>query len=128
LELSNVSGKAQVDKVLRGGSAGHAGLQVGDELIALDGYRIGAEQWAERVGMLRVGQDTKVLLSRRGKILELPLKILPEAFDTATPSWNLVRVDKPTQEQEKRWKSWLGIPEEDQSGASDGLEHSSPSK
>jgi predicted metalloprotease with PDZ domain len=128
LELSNVSGKAQVDKVLRGGSAGHAGLQVGDELIALDGYRIGAEQWAERVGMLRVGQDTKVLLSRRGKILELPLKILPEAFDTATPSWNLVRVDKPTQEQEKRWKSWLGIPEEDQSGAPDGLEHNSPSK
>jgi predicted metalloprotease with PDZ domain len=128
LELSNVSGKAQIDKVFRGGSAGHAGLQVGDELIALDGYRIGAEQWAERVGMLQVGQDTTVLLSRRGKILELPLKILPEAFDTATPSWNLVRVDKPTQEQEKRWKSWLQIPEQAQSGAPDGLEHSSPSK
>lgn len=114
LELSNVSGKTQIDKVLRGGSAGHAGLQVGDELIALGGYRITAEQWAERVGMLQVGQQTTVLVSRRGKILELPLKILPESVDAATPSWNLIRVEKPSDEQEKRWKSWLGLPPQTQ--------------
>jgi predicted metalloprotease with PDZ domain len=114
LELSNVSGKTQIDKVLRGGSAGHAGLQVGDELIALGGYRITAEQWAERVGMLQVGQQTNVLVSRRGKILELPLKILPESVDAAAPSWNLIRVEKPSDEQEKRWKSWLGLPPQTQ--------------
>jgi predicted metalloprotease with PDZ domain len=114
LELSNISGKTQIDKVLRGGSAGHAGLQVGDELIALGGYRITAEQWAERVGMLQVGQQTNVLVSRRGKILELPLKILPESVDAAAPSWNLIRVEKPSDEQEKRWKSWLGLPPQTQ--------------
>lgn len=114
LELSNVSGKTQIDKVLRGGSAGHAGLQVGDELIALGGYRITAEQWAERVGMLQVGQQTNVLVSRRGKILELPLKILPESVDAAAPSWNLIRAEKPSDEQEKRWKSWLGLPPQTQ--------------
>lgn len=114
LELSNVSGKTQIDKVLRGGSAGHAGLQVGDELIGLGGYRITAEQWAERVGMLQVGQQTNVLVSRRGKILELPLKILPESVDAAAPSWNLIRAEKPSDEQEKRWKSWLGLPPQTQ--------------
>lgn len=111
LEISNVSGKTQVDKVLRGASASHAGVQVGDELIALDGYRIGAEQWAERIGLLHVGDEISLLVSRRGKILNLPLKILAESVQASTPSWTLIRVEKPTPEQEKRWKSWLALPE-----------------
>jgi predicted metalloprotease with PDZ domain len=109
LELSNASGKTQIDKVLRGGSASYAGVQVGDELIALDGYRISAEQWPERVGLLHVGDQVSVLVSRRGKILELPLKVLPESAEASTPSWTLMRVESPTEEQEKRWKSWLSI-------------------
>jgi hypothetical protein len=28
----------------------------------------------------------------------------------SVPSWNLVRVEKPTPEQEKRWGAWLGLP------------------
>jgi len=95
--------------VLRGGSASYAGVQVGDELIALDGYRISAEQWPERVGLLHVGDQVSVLGSRRGKILELPLKVLPESAEASTPSWTLMRVESPTEEQEKRWKSWLSI-------------------
>jgi predicted metalloprotease with PDZ domain len=109
LEISNVAGKTQVDKVLRGASASQAGVQAGDELIALDGYRIGAEQWAERVGLLRVGQEVSVLVSRRGKILELPLKILDQPDQASTPSWTLVRAEKPTPEQEKRWNLWLNV-------------------
>ncbi|MFZ4083289.1 MAG: M61 family metallopeptidase [Pirellula sp.] len=113
LELSNAAGKTQVDKVLRGAAGSIAGVQVGDELIALGGYRIGAEQWADRVGMLQLGEQTSILVSRRGKILELPLKIDPAAHPASTPSWNLVRVEKPTEEQEKRWKSWLGLPNQE---------------
>jgi hypothetical protein len=60
--------------------------------------------------MLQLGEQTSILVSRRGKILELPLKIDPAAHPASTPSWNLVRVEKPTEEQEKRWKSWLGLP------------------
>lgn len=110
LELSNASGKTQVDKVLRGGAASQAGVQVGDELIALGGYRVTAEQWAERVGMLKIGDQTTVLLARRGKMLELPLEISPQATTVGPLSWTLVRVEKPTDEQEKRWKSWLSLP------------------
>ena len=60
--------------------------------------------------MLQLGEQTSILVSRRGKILELPLKIDADAHPASTPSWNLVRVEKPTEEQEKRWKSWLGLP------------------
>jgi hypothetical protein len=76
----------------------------------LGGYRISAEQWAERVAMLRIGDQTTVLLSRRGKIIELPLRIAEPPQIDSTPSWNLIRADKPTEEQENRWKSWLAIP------------------
>ncbi|MFM8570623.1 MAG: M61 family metallopeptidase, partial [Pirellula sp.] len=110
LELSNVAGKTQVDKVVRGTDGSRAGVQSGDELIALGGYRISADQWAERIAMLRIGDQTTVLLSRRGKIIELPLKIIEPSHQDATPSWNLIRADKPTEEQENRWKSWLAIP------------------
>jgi len=112
LELSNVAGKTQVDKVIRGGCANLAGVQAGDELLAMGGYRVSAEQWSDRVGMMRVGDQTTLLLSRRGKIIELPLSIVREAHLESTPSWNLVRVEKPTEDQEKRWRLWLGLPEE----------------
>jgi len=62
--------------------------------------------------MMRVGDQTTLLLSRRGKIIELPLSIVREAHLESTPSWNLVRVEKPTEDQEKRWRLWLGLPEE----------------
>jgi predicted metalloprotease with PDZ domain len=109
LELSNVAGKTQVDKVLRGFAGSRAGLQVGDEIIALGGYRVTSEQWADRIGMLEVGQQTTLLVARRGKMLELGLEVVADPQIEAIASWNLVRVEKPTPEQEKRWESWLGL-------------------
>ena len=110
LEMSNVAGKTQVDKVLRGFVGSRAGVQVGDEIVALGGYRVTAEQWTDRVGMLEIGQQTTLLVARRGKMLELGLDLASVPQVDSAPSWNLVRVEKPTLEQEKRWGAWLGLP------------------
>ena len=110
LEMSNVAGKTQVDKVLRGFAGSRAGVQVGDEIVALGGYRVTAEQWTDRVGMLEIGQQTTLLVARRGKMLELGLDLASVPRVDSAPSWNLVRVEKPTPEQEKRWGAWLGLP------------------
>mgnify|MGYP003346343638 FL=1 len=69
--------------------------------------------------MLKEGEETTVLVARRGKIIELPMQIQalgPDSQPTPGSTWNLVRVDKPTETQEKNWKAWLGIPDAPASG------------
>jgi hypothetical protein len=43
-------------------------------------------------------------------MLELGLDLASVPQVDSAPSWNLVRVEKPTPEQEKRWGAWLGLP------------------
>lgn len=107
MELSNQSGKAMVDKVVAGGAAANAGIQVGDELVGWGGYRIATEGWGERLGLYRAGDRVVALVARRGKLLELTVEIPMPKSDT----WTLVRVEKPDENQELRWRSWLGIPD-----------------
>ena len=96
-----------IEKVSRHGAASAAGIQAGDELVGWDGYRVTPENWSERLGLYKVGATVNALVTRRGKLLEIPV----ELNANPTESWNLVRVDTPTPEQEARWKSWLQIEE-----------------
>jgi predicted metalloprotease with PDZ domain len=107
IELVNQSGKGMIEKVSRHGAASAAGIQAGDELVGWDGYRVTPENWSERLGLYKVGATVNALVTRRGKLLEIPV----ELYANPTESWNLVRVDTPTPEQEARWKSWLQIEE-----------------
>lgn len=105
MEITNQGGKAMVDKVTIGGGAATSGIQVGDELIAWDGYRIAPEQWAERLGINHGGDRVTATLARRGKLLQVAVEIP----STHRPSWALIRVESPNEKQENHWKNWLGI-------------------
>ena len=107
LDLKPELGKAMVDKVTRDSPASHAGFNSGDELISFDGFRVSAENWSERLNLYRPNDVCKCLIARRGKIVELSLKLAMQHEN----SWTLVRVAKPTEEQEKHWRNWLAIPE-----------------
>lgn len=106
MELLNQGGKAMVDKVTAGGAAAKAGIQVGDELIGWDGYRVTLEQWPERLGLTRAGDRVTAHLARRGKLIQVAMEIAP----SKASSWNLVRVEAPDEKQQNRWQSWLAIP------------------
>lgn len=107
LDLQAVQGKAMVDKVTRDSPASLAGFNAGDEFISFDGYRIAAETWTERLNSYRPNDVCKCLVARRGKIVELSLKLAAEP----ETSWKIVRVAKPSEAQEKRWRSWLNLPD-----------------
>ncbi len=132
LELSTTAGKTMVEKVLRSGVASRAGIQVGDELLGLGEFRASQEQWGDLVGTLRQGDRVKLLVARRGKILERELDFRDQESRgkdsqeqggaggksaVEPPSWNLVRVESPTDKQEGLWKDWLQIPAEPAEGA-----------
>ena len=107
MDLLPVQGKAMVDKVTRDSPASLAGLNAGDEFISFDGFRVTAETWSERLSSYRPNDVCKCLVARRGKIVELSIKLAGEP----ETSWKIARVAKPTQVQEKRWRSWLNLPE-----------------
>ena len=66
-------GKLVVRNVLRGSPSDRAGMNVDDELIALDGYRLSPETWPGHLEMFEPEQELELLVARRGKIV--PLKI-----------------------------------------------------
>ena len=106
LDLLAQPGRAMVDKVTRNSPASAAGINAGDELIGFDGFRVTSETWTDRLNAYRPNDVCKCLIARRGKILELSIQLAGEPEN----SWKLARLAKPTEDQEKHWRSWLNQP------------------
>lgn len=64
-------GRLLVRRVYRGSPSDHAGLNVDDELVGLDGYRLTPDAWPDRLGMYQPGQELDLLISRRGQLKTL---------------------------------------------------------
>ena len=76
-------GRLVVNRVVRGGPAHAAGINVDDELLAFGDERVPVE-WAARLGRYSVGDTLAVLLSRRGRLrrINVTLGEAPqESFD-----------------------------------------------
>jgi predicted metalloprotease with PDZ domain len=98
-------GKLYVRGVLRGSPSDRAGLNVDDELIALDGYRLIPEIWPGHLEMFEPAQELELLVSRRGKIV--PLKI---TLGNKPPhNWELAVDPGATPEARDRLNRWLRL-------------------
>ncbi len=103
--------KTKVARVLAGSPAYEAGVDVDDEIIALDGYRVRTSSLNSRITDMKDGDTVKLTLFRDERLREVEIALrLPDV----TPM-KLVRADKPTSLQKSiltSWlrHSWLGIP------------------
>ncbi len=84
-ETTLSDGKILVRNVFRNSAADRAGINVDDELIALGGYRLGAETWPKRLEDWPIGTRLELIISRRGKIRKLELLLGPKP----THNWEL---------------------------------------
>lgn len=73
-ESTGTDGRLFVRRVFRNSPSDRAGLNVDDELISFDGYRVTPDTWPSRLEVYEPEQELELLVSRRGKIL--PLKIV----------------------------------------------------
>ncbi|WP_342749959.1 M61 family metallopeptidase [Pontibacter mucosus] len=96
--------KLIVRSVSRGSSAWDGGLNVNDEIIALNGYRAG-DDLERRIGSMNIGDTAEVLISRDGKLQTLQVKLIQ---DTSV-RYQFVRVDNPTPLQDKIFREWLNL-------------------
>ena len=93
----------QVKAVLAGSAAARAGLSAGDELLAVDGWRLrrfdDALNWTER------GQPFDLLLVRDQRLQTV--RVLPQADSALAQTSVLQLVDKPVRAVMSRRRAWL---------------------
>lgn len=68
-------GRLLVTTVRRDTPAFDAGVNVGDELLAIDDYRVPADKLEERLKAYRPGDEVTLLVSRRERLTRLPLTL-----------------------------------------------------
>lgn len=90
---------------LRRDTAGYdAGFNAEDEILAVNGYRVRADQWPARLESYAVGDTVEVLVARRDALITLKLPLVADP----PPAWSLeVRPDA-TDEQKARLLAWIG--------------------
>lgn len=94
----------KITHVLRGGAAEGAGLSVGDELIAVDGWRVRRLEDAVRV--LRPGNALPWSVARDQRLLQLSVALPAE--DSAVPSAVTLKLAKePVERVAALRKAWL---------------------
>ncbi|WP_345225923.1 M61 family metallopeptidase [Hymenobacter koreensis] len=96
--ISIASGKPTVTGVVRDGSAWQGGLNVGDEVLALDGMRA-TDDLSRSLAGRAVGSTVRMLVARDGQLRELTIPLLAsqavryrmEPVENATPAQLAVR-------------------------------------
>lgn len=97
------SGRLVVTQVRRETPAYEAGLNVGDEILALGDYRVPPEGWNERLKAYRPGQKETLLVARRERLTRLPVVF----GEKPRLRWKLEIDPAATPEQRARLEEWL---------------------
>lgn len=103
LGLTLRGGETTIASVLSTGPAAAAGLAGGDVLIALDGLKLTAGNWANRLEALAVGQRVAVSYFRGDELLQAEITAAAWPSDT----WTLTLAEVDGDELARR-RAWLG--------------------
>ncbi len=97
-------GKLTVTGVQRGTAAYDYGLNVNDEIIAVDNYRVG-DDLQQFVGRKKVGDKVVMTISRAGILQNLTVTL----SGNPAISYRLERLPNPTAQQETVLKKWIKL-------------------
>jgi predicted metalloprotease with PDZ domain len=100
------NGRLLVSQVRRGTPAFDAGLNVDDEIIAIDDYRVRSGGLDARLERYRPGQRVSLLVARRDELMRIEVALGAEP----ARAWELEALPDATPEQQARRSAWLGEP------------------
>lgn len=101
VQTNQTGGKTVISAVLRGSAAWNDGLNVNDEILAMDNYRI--DDLNKMLSFKKPGDKVKFLISRDGLIQTIDLTL---GKNTAV-RYKLEKQENPSAEQNATYKKWL---------------------
>jgi predicted metalloprotease with PDZ domain len=99
-----VDGRLLAEQVVLGHSGAQAGILPGDELLAIDGFRVTPADFTSRIRRLLPGQTVELTLTRHERLLTLGVGVqeaIPE-------SYTVVSRKKLRRAEQDRLETWLG--------------------
>ena len=100
----NDGGRLVVTQVKRGTPAHEAGVNVDDEVLAIDDFRVRAEGLDRRLEQYAPGRAVTLLVARRDELVRIPVTLGREPSDM----WRLEPRPDATPEQQAHRKAWMG--------------------
>jgi predicted metalloprotease with PDZ domain len=100
----NDGGRLVVTQVRRGTPAHRAGVNVDDEILAIDDFRVRADGLDRRLEQYAPERAVTLLVARRDELVRLPVTLGREPSDT----WRLEPKADATPEQQAHRKAWSG--------------------
>ena len=103
LDTRTDGGRLLVAGVRRGTPGYEAGFNAGDEIVAIDDYRVRPSGWRQRLELYRAGDEVAFLIARRDRLMRLDAR-----FGRRPPdSWRLRPVESPAPAQTEHLEAWL---------------------
>ncbi len=98
---------AKVQLVFEDRPAALAGLAVGDELVALDGWAIGARNWSEHLRRYRAGDQLTLHGFRQSRFMHWSVTLAPPVCN----QWQLKETSPVSADIDARRLAWLAVDE-----------------
>ncbi len=102
--ISTTSGKSMVTSVTRNGSAWNSGLNAGDEIISVNGFRVSGDL-NETIPSYAVGDALEMIISRGGQLMGL--RIVLQKNETIR--LRAEKIKTPTAAQKENYNNWLKV-------------------
>ncbi len=106
MTVKTENGREMIKFVEYGSPAQQAGLDAGDELLALNGLRVTADQWSDRLKDYAPGDAVEVAFFHQDQLCKGVLQL-------ASPrptNYQLVAIAQPSERQQQNFEQWLGVP------------------
>lgn len=104
LTLREQHGQTSISSVRSDGAAAAAGIYAGDELLALDGFRVDEQRLNERLRERVPGDTVTLSVFRRDELLHIPVVLGSAPYD----SLQITPVEQPSDAQRRLYLGWLG--------------------
>lgn len=104
MTVKTENGREVIKFVEAGSPAQQAGIDIGDELLALDGLRVSADQWGDRLRDYAAGDTIELSVFHQDELKTYAV-VLAAPRSTA---YQVVPIDRPSPIQDKNFAGWLG--------------------
>ncbi|MGQ0536075.1 MAG: M61 family metallopeptidase [Methanobacteriota archaeon] len=103
VRLKRTDGHVLIDAVLSGHGAHRDGVNAGDELLAVDGFRVDDKTLADRIEETRPGTRVTVSVFRRDELYHVPVVLGKKPFD----KYEIVQARRPSRAAKRLYERWL---------------------